>query len=232
MRRIEAMLGDGRPLRMLDLGCGQARNFLPLLDRHPGLDYTGVEPSPSEAAAARELLGGRANARIVTSLVPAPAVTGTFDLVVSLSVLEHVKHLERFLRWSAERTAPGGTVAHLYDLGHALTPATLRERLHVRAGSTPVLWRAVPERRFTAYVSQARVREMLARAGVEVTEVTHHNGPEHVRLLKALDESPAAHEVLDRVIALEAAATPLVARLPARVREPLFPSVCVWGRRR
>jgi hypothetical protein len=55
----------------------------------------------------------------------------SFDLTVSLSVLEHVKYLDPFLRASVAATRPGGTVVHRYDLGHSLYPATKYERLLV-----------------------------------------------------------------------------------------------------
>lgn len=45
----------------------------------------------------------------------------SFDLTVSLSVLEHVKYLDPFLRASVAATRPGGTVVHGYDLGHSLS---------------------------------------------------------------------------------------------------------------
>lgn len=231
VRRVGELLAERGELRLLDLGCGRAEGFLPLLDK-PGFDYTGVEPSAAHAERAAARLAGRPNARVVHAMAPSRrAGDGEYDAVVSMSVLEHVKRLDAFLRFSADRLRAGGVMAHLYDLGHALTPATLREHVHVRAGSTPLLRELVPARRFVARVRLDRVCASLAAAGVQVSEVCFHNQPDHVRLLKALDDSPRARGVLEQVVELEQESSRLVADLPARVREPLFPSVCVWGRK-
>lgn len=230
--RIERMIEErGGRMSLLDLGCGRALNFEPLVRRHPGFVYTGVEPHGGTARAAADALAGNPNARIVNDLIPTGLVTGSFDVVASLSVLEHVKRLDRFLRFSVARTRPGGTLVHLYDLGHALTPSTLRERAHVWAGGVPALRAAVPARRFVSYVDEARVARVLRDAGAPVIEVTRHNLPGHVSLLKAMDESEEAHALLDRIVDLEAAAGARLAHQPRRVRERLLPAVCLWARR-
>jgi hypothetical protein len=58
-----------------------------------------------------------------------------FDLVISLSVVEHVKRLDRFLAVSVQAAREGGRVGHRYHLGHALSPSSLGERLRVAAAT-------------------------------------------------------------------------------------------------
>src|SRR5437588_8721954 len=73
----EAIRRADGDFRIVDLGCGDGRNFVELLRRHPRVGYVGVEPSRRSVERARLVLPG---AQIVHSsaydarLGPADAV--------------------------------------------------------------------------------------------------------------------------------------------------------------
>lgn len=223
---------DKDALSILDLGSGQSRSFLTLLGRHPHTRYVGVEPSAVDAAVARELLSPFQNARIYTSLAYEPLRDeAPFDIVLSLSVLEHVKQLERFIANSIAMTKTGGRVIHRYDLGHALRPSSLKERLQVFIGNTmPGL---LPEHKFVRYVDPDDVVRMLEKHGAHVDAVTYHQMPDHKRFVK--DFVPASSEaeaLVTRLSAWEFDISPHLSSMPKATRESLFPAVCVWATKR
>jgi SAM-dependent methyltransferase len=111
--------GD-HPLRVVDMGCGTAKDWPSILRSHPRVIYTGIEPNARSRTTANELLRGLP-AKVLAGWGEATDA-GVFDLTLSLSVLEHVKYLDPFLRASVAMTRSGGTIVHRYDLGHSLYP--------------------------------------------------------------------------------------------------------------
>jgi ubiquinone/menaquinone biosynthesis C-methylase UbiE len=93
---------------VLDVGCNTGYGtlrFLPVANR-----VVGVDVSPRAIEAARErALDGRPEF-IVTTGFELPFPAGTFDLVTSFQVLEHVPDPVAFLRELARVARPGGTV--------------------------------------------------------------------------------------------------------------------------
>jgi SAM-dependent methyltransferase len=69
-----------RGRRLLDVGCGTGRSFLPMLER--GYRVTACDISPSMVARAREAAGGRADV-LVADARDLPAL-GEFDLITCL----------------------------------------------------------------------------------------------------------------------------------------------------
>src|SRR5215217_1721500 len=68
-------------LTILDLGCGEARNFVGLLRKRPRISYIGVDPSSAACDQARHALAG-----LAADVVHAPAYDvdlGPADVVVS-----------------------------------------------------------------------------------------------------------------------------------------------------
>ena len=219
---------QGRPVRMLDLGSGTSSHAADLLQRHPHVTYTGVEPNPHARAAAARLLASVPRATLEDGWGESLAARyrNTFDVTVSLSVLEHVKRLDEFLLTSVAVTASGGLVAHRYDLGHALYPASVRERVAVWCART-LPW-AVPATRFTSHPDENRIVETLSASGLERVSVEY--GQIH-GLKLAMNHAALLDPVLvQRIIELDRAlAERLSGQLPAIERLRLFPSITVRG---
>lgn len=73
-------------LRVCDLGCGTGGNLAAMADRH---DVVGIDPSPHAIDFARRRLGDRVQLGSLPDAVDLPS--GSFDVVLSTDVLEHVE---------------------------------------------------------------------------------------------------------------------------------------------
>lgn len=90
---VVAALSDlrgGKPIRILDIGCGSAPAF-GLLDPLFAIDYVGVEMRQKHCAVARQRFGNRPNFRAVRNIIGncLPLIDDC-DLVIALETLEHI----------------------------------------------------------------------------------------------------------------------------------------------
>jgi malonyl-CoA O-methyltransferase len=104
---VREAIGDVAGLEVLDLGCGTGRHSLWLASA--GATVTGVDFSEGMLEEAR----GKPGAEAVTFLVhdlgqPLPFAAGSFDLVVSGLVLEHLRALDAFFAEARRVLRPGG----------------------------------------------------------------------------------------------------------------------------
>jgi SAM-dependent methyltransferase len=90
--------------RILDAGCGSGRNMLEL-SRHGTV--TGVELSATSAALARDRNSGEV---LTCSVLEMPFADDSFDLAVSLDVIEHLDDDLAALRELRRVVAPGGAL--------------------------------------------------------------------------------------------------------------------------
>ena len=231
LRKLAELADKNPKIKILDLGSGKSKNFLPLFEKNPKLHYTGIEPSP-EAKTATELLNKYPNARIIQSQAyeEFEELNEQFDIVVSLSVLEHVKNLEKFLTFSIQKLKKGGTLIHLYDLGHYFSPHLI-EKIHTRIGSTPIIRKILPDSHFQSYVSQESVEKYLKQNGITIERITYHNMPSHVDFTKQLEDTPKAREAAYMLGEIEADLSEITDRIPVKKREKIFPSICIWGKK-
>lgn len=235
---IEYVVGEavrrapaGHTPRIMDLGCGTAAYVPQLMEKVPNFEYVGVEPIPDSFSAAEKNLSSVPNAKVHFQLgydeVPDEA-EASFDLVFSLSVLEHIKQLDRFIALSAKYAKAGGLVVHRYDLGHALAPHSLKERLHVFLGNT--VPQILPERQFVRYVGVPEVEKLYGANNVSPTDVTYHQMPNLKRLEKFFVGEET--DVMDDAFGWEVKHQRAFKQLPEAEREQLFPAVAVWGEKR
>jgi 2-polyprenyl-6-hydroxyphenyl methylase/3-demethylubiquinone-9 3-methyltransferase len=170
--RIPALMGRagnaGPPLaglKMIDVGCGAG-----LVTEHPsrlGADTLGIDASERNVAIARRhaRLSG-APVRYAHAL-PEQLVdqAGTFDIVMSLEVVEHVADLPEFLRWVAGLVAPGG----LLVIG--TLNRTLRSYLKAILGAEYLLrWLPRGTHDWTKFVTPRELEQRLGPLGLEVLE--------------------------------------------------------------
>jgi 2-polyprenyl-6-hydroxyphenyl methylase/3-demethylubiquinone-9 3-methyltransferase len=109
---IDAHWATGESMRpldgkaALDVGCGAGLLCEPLA--RLGAEVTGVDAAPENiAAAAAHADGAGLDLRYIAGEVGDLDI-GTFDLVTSMEVIEHVAHKRAFLAALAGRVAPGG----------------------------------------------------------------------------------------------------------------------------
>ena len=100
--RIAAMIPNEREFsRVLDVGCGRG-DFLRYLARaRPGLALTGIDVAKLEPSESIRFLRGD---------ILSASLGESFDIVVSLAVIEHVADVRKFARRLRELCRPGGLI--------------------------------------------------------------------------------------------------------------------------
>ena len=99
---------DLRPLtgrKAADVGCGAGLLAEPLA--RLGADVTGVDPAPENVAAAREHALGQGLA-IDYRVGSVEALTGRYDLITTLEVIEHVADVRAYIQGLADSLADDG----------------------------------------------------------------------------------------------------------------------------
>ncbi len=104
---VREAIGDVAGLEVLDLGCGTGRHSLWLASA--GATVTGVDFSEGMLEEARGKPGAEAVRFLAHDLgQPLPFAAGSFDLVVSGLVLEHLAALDAFFAEARRVLRPGG----------------------------------------------------------------------------------------------------------------------------
>lgn len=104
MRRLLCGLKDLRPgLRLLDVGA--ASGILVEEARKLGLEAVGIEPSLWLSERARER-----GLPVHTGVLPHPGVSGPFDIVMLVDIIEHVERPVELLKQARAAVAPDGRV--------------------------------------------------------------------------------------------------------------------------
>jgi len=101
---VIARLGLPQRARILDAGCGSGRNMVELARRGT---VTGIELSETSVALARQRDAGEV---VAGSVLEMPFADDSFDLAVSLDVIEHLEDDLGALRELRRTVAPGGSL--------------------------------------------------------------------------------------------------------------------------
>jgi 2-polyprenyl-3-methyl-5-hydroxy-6-metoxy-1,4-benzoquinol methylase len=94
------------PRRVMELGCGNG--YVARLLRDRGYDVTAVDPSESGIAIARQFESDRLRFHIASTSEDLAARFGTFQVVISLEVIEHCLSANEFLSRFAAMLEPDG----------------------------------------------------------------------------------------------------------------------------
>ena len=163
---------QGESLILLDLGCGEAANFIKLLKKYPRLRYVGVEPSSEACEIARKNISAY-NAAIINApayqldLEPA-------DIIISFSVLEHVYRRDAYMQTVRKHLKREGVLMINYDSGHFIDPPPApiwkvgSERWKNRFGRW--MARIGVERYFQAFVREDEFHVLLDETGLRVLD--------------------------------------------------------------
>jgi SAM-dependent methyltransferase len=232
---IERLIAESaeRAPRILELACGTAVHTRDILKAHPEYSYVGLEPYMPSFTKASELLRDLPNVRLVHQLGydTIPGIEPeSFDIVFSLSALEHVKHLDSFIRLSAKYAKKGALVVHLYDLGHALYSRSYKERFQVFLGNR--FPNVLSESKFVRYVPKDEVTTCMSENGIRVDKSTYHQMPcgkafEHIASSGNTQVMAAYKELLE----WEYTHATDFDTIPQGKRERMFLSTAVWGRK-
>jgi 2-polyprenyl-3-methyl-5-hydroxy-6-metoxy-1,4-benzoquinol methylase len=116
LRKIVSKMDKREPIRILDLGCAGGTDvfmYARLLPPELKIEFTGLDVSDKNVDTARERaqqLGFKNTTFIVGDAVTLEQVEGTFDIITSSEVIEHVPDPGAMVRSISEHLAPGGHV--------------------------------------------------------------------------------------------------------------------------
>lgn len=95
---------------VLEIGCAEAGNLKPFLDR--GCKATGIDISCSRIDLAREFFAGHPNRKnlelICEDIYKVDLKSKTYDLIVMRDVIEHIPNQEKFMGYVKKFLKPGG----------------------------------------------------------------------------------------------------------------------------
>jgi SAM-dependent methyltransferase len=180
---LDSLAAKKPELSVLDLGCGKGTQLIPLLRRHPRVEYVGVEPDPRSAAAARAALQSF-RARVVESSAESYRSTSQVDCIVSFSVFEHVVHRERYFRSVAENLSSRGIALLNYDSGHFLVPAEVKPQRVAVSALRGWAGRSIRnflvasfgmQHEYQRFVESRAISELIDLCGLEVIEARSFN---------------------------------------------------------
>lgn len=154
-----------RPLEgksALDVGCGAGLLAEPLA--RLGAQVTAIDPAAELIAVAREHAAGQGLA-IDYRVSAVEDLTGTFDLITSMEVIEHTADPQQFLNGLASRLAPNGLLILSTPNATAwsrLITITLAEGIG-----------AIPKgtHDFDKFIAPDRMKQLLANAGLKCLDV-------------------------------------------------------------
>lgn len=142
LRDLRNAFGDDvNPAAALDFGSGVGRLVIPLAKRAERV--TGVDISASMIAEAKRNCAAAqvSNATFIESDDTLSRVQGSYDLVHSYIVLQHIawRRGRVLLQALADRVAPGGYLAVQFLIGHE-APAIVRGLVRLRYAFPPANW--------------------------------------------------------------------------------------------
>jgi len=156
--------------RLLDLGCGTADMAIRFAQAYPDVLVFGVDGSDSMLGYGAKAVSGAAlldQIVLAKHLLPDPVLEGgTFDAVISNSLLHHASDPVGLWRTAARCTRPGAPVMFM-DLRRPETEEAARELVERYAGrAMPVLKRDFFQSLCAAYTTE-EIEEQLHAAGLK-----------------------------------------------------------------
>ncbi|MES2700314.1 MAG: bifunctional 2-polyprenyl-6-hydroxyphenol methylase/3-demethylubiquinol 3-O-methyltransferase UbiG [Pseudomonadota bacterium] len=148
--------------RALDVGCGAGLLAEPLA--RLGAEVTGVDAAAENVAAAVKHADGAGLAVTYHHGELAALALGTFDLVTSMEVIEHVSDKALFVRQMADHLAPDGLLV-------LSTPnRTARSRVLLVEGAERLGMVPRGTHHWDDFITPDELRELLAAAGLTMGE--------------------------------------------------------------
>lgn len=125
VRAMRELLGNWRPKRLIDIGCGDARISLQFLKSDTHITLVDYSPGMLEMARQRVPLDLTGNVRFIHESLDGLQLDETFDTVFAIGVLSHIPDLEGALKRLRQFLSPGGRcVVQITD------DATIGAQLH------------------------------------------------------------------------------------------------------
>jgi SAM-dependent methyltransferase len=205
---VLAKLGLPPQARILDAGCGSGRNMIELSAFGA---VTGIELSPTSVALARERGVGEV---VEGSVLELPFEQDSFDLAVSLDVIEHLEDDRGALRELRRVVAPGGALLVTVPAYQWLWSAHDEINHHHRRYNRRMLTRAATEAGWTCELT-THFNSLLLPAAIVMRALDRvRPGTTESSLDLWIPPAPL-NWLLERPLTLEAALIGRGARIPA-----------------
>ena len=108
-RAVSTHLSGMKGQRVLELGCGLGANTLYLAERHPDVEFVGIDLMPEHVTRATEKARNLANASFrAASFEALPDDLGSFDAILAVETLCYATDLDRVAAQVARHLRPGG----------------------------------------------------------------------------------------------------------------------------
>ena len=135
LRRLRSWLGadgahEGRPCRLIDVGCGTGETTLAVARHFPEAEVTGIDVAESSLriASASAAAAGVQNVRFARrSLLGNLTPLGVHDVVLCTGVLHHIRSRDRAFGNLVRIAAPGGHLALWLYGRHGRAPHVLNQ---------------------------------------------------------------------------------------------------------
>jgi SAM-dependent methyltransferase len=181
-----AVAGNVRPLRVLEIGHGSLSPFFEIFSNNAAFECHGLDDTDKDRTVSTEALAAlrrrypscQFHIGYMGNCETLP--TDYFDLIFSVSVIEHVPkpELQAFHKEIYRILAPGGEQFHSYDVPWGMDATHMREAVEV-AGFA---WIEEPKKGHSLW-SSARIQHVLFENAFVVTEVFQHAKPMDKRRL-------------------------------------------------
>lgn len=170
---ILAEAGNGRQLKLLELGCGNGQFARTLIERGLNCDYTGVDFSEPLLEAGRRAFARNGTVRFVHGDIEVlDTISGRFDFVIYSHALEMLASPERSLR-AARHFAERILIRFFEPPDADATSVELRQMDLGKGAATCTLWR----------MGKSFYRLMLAEMDVKRVDIYRTSGRDQVHLL-------------------------------------------------
>ncbi len=192
-----------KDIKVLDMGSGTSKDWVDILKMFPNISYYGVEFNKVSMETAGNLLSFSDSVTLVNEFGEGiqEKYRNFFDVVISLSVLEHVKYLDAFLLSSTRILKTGGVMIHRYDLGHSLHSESYSERCKV------FLCRNFPwiisSKHFTTHPNKSFIIEFLKKNGMELEKIEQHQIPNLKKISNLIKKDVSNNILMHKLIALD-----------------------------
>lgn len=167
--RAMELAGERCSLDVLDVGCGPAEATIAIAVARPGWRVVGVDASEPMLAVARERAAeARCGANLSFALADAKSLDpslGSFDLVISNSLLHHLPEPAGFWQ-SIQRVARPGATVFLRDLARPHDHQCAQHIVDTHAKNESPLLREEFHRSLLAAFTPEEVRQQLREAGL------------------------------------------------------------------
>jgi SAM-dependent methyltransferase len=169
-----------RPLRVLEIGHGSLSPFFEIFSNNPAFKCHGLDDTDKDRTVSTEALAalrqrytnGRFHIGYLGNCETLP--TDYFDLVFSVSVIEHVPkpELQAFHQEIYRILAPGGEQFHSYDVPWGIDVTHMREAIESAAFG----WVEAPNSSDSVW-STAKIHQVIFENAFVVTELFQHASP-------------------------------------------------------